>query len=82
MIPLLWLWPPNKRTANTRWCGSCGAQYWREGKGAWQKERRATWVDTLSGEGDEKRGARRSAHKPFGIRANKLAEAPTPADGC
>lgn len=47
LIPLLQLWGRNRRTPTTRWCGSCGAQYWRSRNGAWQKERRATWVDSI-----------------------------------
>jgi hypothetical protein len=45
LIPLRKFWGQSKRTPNTRWCGSCGAQYWRDRQGIWQKERRATWVD-------------------------------------
>lgn len=47
LIPLPRLRGGGARTAKTRWCGSCGAQYWRQGKGVWQKERRMTWIDAL-----------------------------------
>jgi hypothetical protein len=47
LIPLLRLWGRGSRTSKTRWCGHCGAQYWRNREGLWQKERRSTWVDAL-----------------------------------
>lgn len=48
LIPLLRLWGRGNRTSQTRWCGVCGAKYWRNREGLWQKERRATWVDALT----------------------------------
>jgi hypothetical protein len=48
LIPLLRLWGACQRTSQTRWCGSCGAKYWRNREGIWQKERRATWVDAMA----------------------------------
>ncbi|MHC5540543.1 hypothetical protein ACYOEI_20170 [Singulisphaera rosea] len=47
LIPLPRFRRLGDRAAKTRWCGSCGAQYWRQGKGVWQKERRMTWIDAL-----------------------------------
>jgi transcription elongation factor Elf1 len=46
LIPLLRFWT-NNRASKTHWCGSCGAKYWRNRDGLWQKERRSTWVDAL-----------------------------------
>jgi|GEM_PF-5559296 len=68
LIPLVRFWGKGKRTAKTRWCGSCGAQYWRQGQGLWQKERRVTWVDDLtrSKVGEDK--SRIHEHKPLGIK--------------
>ncbi len=51
LIPLIRFWGRGKRSSKTRWCGSCGAQYWRIGRGVWQKERRSTWVDDLNSGG-------------------------------
>jgi hypothetical protein len=48
LIPLRKFWGRSNRTLKTRWCGSCGAQYWRDRQGIWQKERRATWVDATA----------------------------------
>jgi hypothetical protein len=48
LIPLLHFWGRARRTPTTRWCGSCGAQYWRARNGVWQKERRATWIDSIA----------------------------------
>jgi hypothetical protein len=45
LIPLLQLAGQEKRSANTRWCASCGGKYWKDRTGAWQKERRQTWHD-------------------------------------
>jgi hypothetical protein len=45
LIPLLQLTAQEKRSANTRWCASCGGKYWKDRTGAWQKERRQTWHD-------------------------------------
>jgi hypothetical protein len=57
LIPLRTLWGGNSRTPKTRWCGSCGAQYWRDNEGLWQKERRATWIDSIGPAGAEERTA-------------------------
>ena len=48
LIPLRDVWGGGRRMSKTRWCGSCGAQYWRDGQGLWQRERRATWVDSIA----------------------------------
>lgn len=46
LIPLLRLGSQERRTSKTRWCASCGGKYWKDREGAWQKERRKTWLDT------------------------------------
>jgi hypothetical protein len=45
LIPLLRFGKLDKRTANTRWCASCGAMFWRDRHRVWQVERRKTWLD-------------------------------------
>jgi hypothetical protein len=46
LVPLLRLFKRDKRTANTRWCASCGGKLWRDREGTWRVERRSTWLDT------------------------------------
>jgi hypothetical protein len=45
LIALLRLFAQEKRTVNTHWCASCGAQLWKDPEGRWQNERRQTWLD-------------------------------------
>jgi hypothetical protein len=46
LVPLLRIFMKDPRSANTRWCATCGGQYWRDREGLWRKERRKTWLDT------------------------------------
>jgi transcription elongation factor Elf1 len=71
LIPLRRFWLQNKRTARTRWCGSCGAQYWRDPQGLWQKERRATWIDAK---------AHSNQAQPSGDEANRIKSIETGAE--
>jgi hypothetical protein len=52
LIPLMQLFKKDKRTANTRWCASCGGKYWKGQDGNWHVEKRRTWLDAQ----DEARG--------------------------
>ena len=45
LIPLVRLTRPEKRLTRTSWCASCGETHWKDAEGAWQKERRRTWID-------------------------------------
>ncbi|WP_422926372.1 hypothetical protein [Singulisphaera sp. PoT] len=74
LIPLIRFWGRGKRSAKTRWCGSCGAQYWRIGRGVWQKERRFTWVDELNETKAGEAVPRPHDHKPIG----RKSETPPP----
>jgi len=42
-IPLMQLFKKDKRTSNTRWCDSCGREFWKDRGGNWRDERRKTW---------------------------------------
>jgi hypothetical protein len=44
MIPLVRLKGQSGRSNRTRWCASCGVQFWRDPSGAWRPERRTTWA--------------------------------------
>lgn len=44
LIPLVRLMGQSRRFRRTRWCASCGGQFWHNGDGAWRAERRTTWV--------------------------------------
>jgi len=45
LVPLMRLLKKEKRSANTRWCASCGGQFWKDAEGNWRVERRKTWWD-------------------------------------
>jgi hypothetical protein len=49
LIPLRGLWGSTRRLLKTRWCASCGANYWRNSAGEWKEERRSTWLDETRG---------------------------------
>lgn len=84
LIPLIHLWNRSDRTPKTRWCGSCGAKYWRNREGLWQKERRSTWVDALidetpvAGAGETAPAAAKRAESPYPAPRNP-AYRPTPS---
>jgi hypothetical protein len=45
LIPLVRLSGQSRRLHGTGWCAGCGRLFWRGRRGAWQRERRATWID-------------------------------------
>ncbi len=45
LIPLIRLKGQSRRSDRTRWCASCGGQFWRDSTEAWRVERRRTWID-------------------------------------
>ncbi len=48
LVPLMRLVGQSGRFGNTRWCASCGGQYWRDRAGVYRAERRKTWVPAPS----------------------------------
>jgi hypothetical protein len=62
LIPLRSVRGVEERTAYTRWCGRCGAKYWRKHRGEeWKVERRRTWIDNLESDSNGRKAAEKEA---------------------
>jgi hypothetical protein len=83
LIPLRSFRGVEARTANTRWCGSCGAKYWRTDKGEdWKVERRRTWIDDLTKDSDGREAEEKEAKgsQESSERAPQVNDPPRPEE--